>query len=505
MAVIQVQPAAKGQSARYTSQDLVTYATSLQTELGKLVNLEVIDRKAATDKARLLGKVAEEFRDAICRLQNDITTLEDLLEGREIPFPFAYRMIEILTKPEIQCFHLLKKELSKTLLIFLEFVIFQSGIEGQRFYKETIEEMKKRLQMVLTTLPKVEVETHFNIKCAEAAVQKLDKGIGERKEVFKDHRKELLGGLIKALLYADRPGPAIASFLVGPFINLSSAIYDSFEENWYQDVWALRWYCGGNRITTKAHLEAAKPLMRRLDSLMQGINYYLSFCISQIFIQIFQNPSAEESLRKAVFEEEKMSLLNLAQINLEQLGDDSFWKTRYLTLTYLGYIAKDHSDANKNYRLKSIEAILKQWFREKAEVKILAGSMIPSLARANSNEWREKWNRVKPEKTSLDNKIKELLVSRSELRAKIDLLSGDIATVQKEVKLARQPQQQSTTGGKGLDPAVLAQGLKEFEQERVSLEQKLSRLEQEQARTEQGLKLSDISIQNDQDWELFRT
>ncbi|MBS0648005.1 MAG: hypothetical protein JSS10_02130 [Verrucomicrobia bacterium] len=475
----------------------------MKRELDKLVNLEVLDSQATTDQARKLREIAEEFRDAVCSLQNQGTTLADVLRGKEIPFPFAYRMLEILTKPEIQCFHSLKKELSKTTLIFLEFVVFQSGLEEQSFYTETVDEMKKRLNTVLSTLPENEVETRFNVRCAQAAVQKLDKGIGKWKEVAKDNSKAVIGGVIKTLLCAGAPSPEMATALVGPLINLSVAIYENLEEPWYKDVWGLRWHCGGNRMITQAHLEATKPLMEKFGDTLAGSDYYLSFCISQIFIQIFKNPSAEEPLRKAVFEGERTSLLNLAHLNDEdQLGDNSFWKTRYVTLIHLRSIAEDRNDSNKPYRLKSIEAILRQWQREKARVKILAGSIICSLAPANHAEWQEKWNHLKPEKTVLLNKVKGFFEDHSSLKSKLDEKKRDVEEVKKAIQQARQPQQQSTGGSPSLNPAVLEAGLQEFEKEKDFLEQQLYQVEKDQAMAEQALKLCDV--QSEKDWEQFR-
>lgn len=498
------QPDPNPGSQHYTPNDLIAHARDLQTELDKLLKLESVDSHRVTQEAEHLRKVAEAFRDSICNLKNAFS-LSKILKGREIPFHFAYRMLEILSKPEIQCLHSLKNELSKTFLIFLEFVVFQAGLEDQRFYKDTVEDMKKQLDKVVSTLPDREIETRFNLRCAQAAVQKLDKGIGKWKEVAKDHGKDVLVGIFKALLTLGAPGPETATSLVGPLTNLSIAIYQNLEEKWYRDVWALRWYCGERRIIVKAQLEAARPLFRNFrKSAASETNYYLSFCISQIFAKIFFNSSSEEALKKAVFEEEDMSLLKLIHFNDEdQFGDNSFWKTRFITLQHLEQIASDLSPTNKDYRLKSIRAILRRWTREKGEVKVYAGSIIPELARANSAEWKQRWENLQDEAKTLDSKLAEIQINHSKLKTEIGEVTTEMNKLQEEFKAAKASKEHAT-GQKVGDPDVLLDSVQAAQDMLSTIDVEVKKLEEEKEKILEEKNIYQINISDTNDWEKFR-
>lgn len=477
--------------SQYRESELITKGKQLFRHIGELVNLETLNTDVAVVSARALSQIAYEFRNAICSSEQQ--SLELRLKGKEIPFPLPLRLLQILTKEEIQCFDQLKCELSKTLLIFLEFVVFQCGLDGRRIYKVTVQKMKEDLERVLSTLPENQVETRFHLRCAQAAIQKLDVGIGKWKGVAKDNAQDVAVGIILALLTLDKPGPGTAAPLVEPLINLSVAIYNNLEEEWYKDVWALRWYSAGHRIKSLETLKSMRKILDKYDDRVYlKTDYHLSFCISQVFFDIFQN-SKDEGLKKAVFEGEKMSLLNL--VKLGEGSSKDFWKTRYITLTYLKSIAEKAE--SKAYRQKSIRAILLRRFRDKDEVRILAGSIIPELGRKNPIDWKEQLDEFFDDVTFDPN---EFVKKRSKKETEIAEIQRGIAELKSDLDRARGATQQGTSGG-GLDVKTLEDGIKDLQQDLIKNQNELLQIIEENAIQE--LK-TNIGEKKDVDWDIFQ-
>lgn len=503
---------------KYTTQDLYTHAQNLLAEIKKIRSLQSFDSKAATEEARILSKIAQEFKDFVCTLGRE-QSLEELLKGKEIPIPFAQKMVEVLGLSEIQGCDELKRELSKTTLIVLEFFVFQCSLDcdsqGRRIYKEDVDKMRSTFRRVVGTLPESEVETRFLIRCAEASVRKLDVGIGKWKEVAKAHGVDVIKGVITALLTAPAFGANTAAPLVSPLIDLSIAIYRNLEEGWHRDVWALRWFCAGKRITTKAQLEAAKPLMKGFKNTNRD-TYYLSFCISQIFMEVYQNPAVTDDLRKAIFEEEEMSLVNLAKLyDNEQLGDDGFWKTRYITITYLAEIAQDMKKGNEGYRKASIKAVILRWINEQAQVKVLAGSIIADLAISNTEEWaaplRSLQDLAREQKITLENRSKRWLVSRSDVKKRIEHVETQIETARRILPTApavvsnpKGGKEQSAHSGQPATKAQLEKGIEEALALKASLEEEELEFQKEEIRAQQNIQSLDLIFEDKPNWQLFR-
>lgn len=500
--------------------ELSTHAKKILTEFKKVKNFESLDSKALTAEAKALRDITDKFRDFICTLGRE-TSLEQLLEGKEIVIPFVLNLTEILGRSEIQGYDKLKRELSKTTLIFLELMVYQCGQQGRRIYKEDVDRMRSTFAKVKGTLPDTEVETRFYVRCAEASVQKLDVGIGKWKEVAKAHAGDLVKGAITALLTAPAFGANTAAPLISPLIDLSITIYKNLEKGWHRDVWALRWHCAGKRITTKVQLDEVKPLMKHFKGTNRD-TYYLSFCISQMFMEIYKNPATTEDLRKTVFDGEEMSLLKLAELyQEEQLGDDSFWKTRYITLSYLAKIAEDRIKGHEGYRKASIRAILLRWINEQAQVKVLAGSLISDLAIGDTEEWAAPLRGLKDlareQKITIENRTKRWVTERSDLNSQIKHFETEIEKTKKLLPKApavsadpkgRQqqgaPNQPAAANPSAIPQAELEALIQRVSAAKVPLEEKALQLQEAEIRAEQAKQSLDLILQDNPDWKRFR-
>ncbi len=467
----------------------------LQKEVTNLVDLTLLDSERAVEKARALRTIAENFREQVLASQSVITLdervehIQTQLLAQEIRLPAAYFMMKLLVTGPIQCFDGLKKEMSKTTLIFFEFVVMQCNLEERRIDKVTIEQWRADIQRVLDSLPEREVETRYNLECVKAAIQRFDVGLGKWKEVAKDHIKPFIIGLARALLTLDRPGPTTAIHVVEPVVNLIVGIYKNMETRWYENVLALRWLFSGNKIKRIEDLERMQPLMQDFDT-----HYPHAFCISQLFSEVFHNNHENDDLRRVVFETGKINLLDLAELNEDtKFLRRTFWQVRYITLENLSEIAEHGSDT---YRTKSIQAIVRRRVDRNAEVRRRAGELISKLGPTKPQEWTEAITEFQQRCKKFSEKDRVKLLGISIQIRGLEAKKEEYETLKAEFA---KPGASYQSSGPKLDK------LKTLEGQMPEIEEKLWDFQEDEASLEEILRLQQIEINTGIDWKSFRT
>ena len=461
-------------SQNFTQNKLQEHAYCLHQEVEKITNFASLESKSATQQAQILSDLAVEFRDYICdRGVNVGIPVEQILKDKEIPFSLAFGITQILSQHEIQCYDELKRTLAKTTRIFLELVAFQCAFQERRIYKDTVEQIKQNLDKVRDTLPEKEIEASFDLQCAQSAIKKLDIGIGKWKELAKDHGLDVIKGIFESFL-SKSPMPALS-----PIFNLSVAIYRNIEDRYYRDVWALRWYSAGNRITTKKQLETASELIKKYNT-----NEMLAFAISEMFIEIMKNSHATEELKSAVFQG-NISLLTLVKCN--PTWRDNWWKTRCYVLKYLKQLAQD--DINPNLRDKSIDAICQRFgdgiARNSVEKELILST---SMELVSQKQWNDRINIEAKRKALLDEIAKINKLKESQIKLKVPQATRSLSVIDKDIedvkrikKEAEGNREQSVGDVENYDTeklTIILNKLMEEKQKTESLEQAIENLEQ---------------------------
>lgn len=405
----------------------------LQKEINELIDVKTFESKAATQAAKGLHQDACKFRDHLFEPNHTAETFEKELKEKEIFFPITYRMVQILRQPEIQCYDSLKEELSKTTRIFFELVVFQFHLQERRIYTDTVERIRSTFRKVIETLPKEEVVTRFELKCAKSAAKKLDFGIGKWKQLGKDQSSELAEGLITTLASLS-PNPPYVS--PGPIIScaykLSFAVYKTLEDSWYKDIWTLSWFSVEKKMQNLDGFKSLNSYMKEYKN-----NYKLTIYLSNLFMNIIRS-DVDDSLKKEVFNGE-ISLITFANYR-PYLRTKKFWEVRYCTLLHLKTLVQ------KNFQLDDcIKSVLKCCVerREEEVVKRLAKAICVELSPKIQNQWI--------------NMNKEILKDAE--NEKLDLLKKQV----KPIKIST-PQEQNIAGISN-QPVVSTQpSLEEIEQ-----------------------------------------
>ncbi|MBF5059076.1 hypothetical protein [Candidatus Neptunochlamydia vexilliferae] len=436
------------QAHSYSLGDLKKSAHKLYKEIEKIKTLEELSSQPSAEQAKLLCKIAKGFQRDLFFQPEKEKTLKDLIKKQEVPFSLAYRMVDILSAHEIQSYDALKRALAKAACFFIELNVFHFHAQKRNVYQDTVDQMIRLVSMVEKTLPKLEVEAKFHLKCSKAALKKLSFGVGRVKTIAKDRGVQILKGALEAGL--SRSGAPI----VAPLVDTSLEIYKRLEEKWYKKVWRLKWTLVANPLENLNALASIKDCLKKWESRPD-----LAFAITQVFGNALEGKSTE-ALKKSLLFEGNVSLEKLAKLKKSRT---SLWNVRFHAITVLKASAL-RSDFDNVLREKSIEII---WNRKRSEtnenVKNLINNAIADLGNTYSQLMEEISSKEKdPDKeisriTNLietDKHIKEL--------PKIIQIKEQLA----ENLIQAKSDQQSMAGGNISDLESKIDHLEQLEEER---------------------------------------
>lgn len=315
-------------------------AKTLKIELNKVIG-DLEETGPAETASKALTKAAEQFKTMLYQV-NEIG-LNEVLQQRKISFPVVHLLVELVSLPQIQCEDALKREMSKTLCVVAELAVFQFVLQGRRVYRETVDTIRGNLRKVIDTLPLKEVHARHDLRRTKSAVKKLNIGIGTWKEFGRDTAKDFAGSLLEVAFSASLSGASLTP-LAPTIIRAVKGFYNALEDSWYKDVWFLNWQ--QLKITSEDQFSAIKE---KLKTLAQK-NHQFAFCLSQLLYDLVRSseilPEFKDKLIFGPWVEKKgkqvrgddVSLRVLAKIKGSvkiPLKKESFWDTRYATLTYL--------------------------------------------------------------------------------------------------------------------------------------------------------------------------
>lgn len=418
MSTLAVGPKTSLPHVYFDDKQLNEAAKGLSEEIKKITHIRSLTSEEAQKAAEKLREVAEKFKTSlydICKKEvSDKSSHrpEDVLRDREIPFSLTYRIVHILALPEIQCYDALKRELSKTMLIFIEFTVFQCTLQERNLYKESRSAMINCLEMVGKTLPKHEVETRFCINCAQEGLKNTNYDEGKWKDLVTGEGFEHLKSIVISLLnFPSGTIGAIAGTIPG-IIGLCLAVYKRLgASKWYNSVWLLRWYSAiGYRITTvdefKALFSGDTPLKKILKKSEKS--HYVAFCLSEILWNIFNN-TKDSKLKAQVLQEGDLSLSNFAGLDPDWIGDD-YVDVRYITLAHLQKAIQYYYDQKDSASIPTLVQIIVRCFEKESakEVRALLGSIIAHFGSQDPTVWKPVIDQVRKKAQTGDGEAKIL-------------------------------------------------------------------------------------------------
>ncbi len=346
---------------------------------------EMLEKKpiSAHDTDELIGQLVE--------FGNEVISNKVAGEQNEFKSEFTLltlKIINILSLDSIQHSDNLKYQLSKAARIFVEITMFQNHEHKRNVYKETKDEIIRQLAQVKSTLPKTEVGTVFETECCLAAAELL----GYEEGLFTNTAKNLGSSLLKGTI------EAIASLSPGTLVtSLLDTLKKSCEGvggSWYPDAWEVRWRL--TNLTQKNDFDqVCKECIGSIEHIKSKGRHF-SLCLTEMFLEILQNPKAEDALKTRVFEginSEAPGLLHLADLSSSSITHllsgwilhDKFWNTRYRVVEHLNSLSKE-----KAYSLKVIQKLAFRLFHEK---NVHTAKLLRSIFENISEDERIVWNK----------------------------------------------------------------------------------------------------------------
>ena len=131
---------------------------------GGIVNPEI--RNEAQTSAEQLAKLLCLMRSQILQANNQNGS--DHYLRNECLLPLALELSTLIAHPKIQALDKLKEEMSEATRALAEIGVRQCEAQSRRVYEPTRDEINSHLAEVIKSLPKGEVLTEFNLKCARA-------------------------------------------------------------------------------------------------------------------------------------------------------------------------------------------------------------------------------------------------------------------------------------------------------------------------------------------------
>ncbi|GAB5411762.1 MAG: hypothetical protein ChlgKO_08760 [Chlamydiales bacterium] len=315
---------------------------NLQGEIDKIVEVKTVNDEQAIAYAKELANIGAEYRRELCSSSNK--KFKEVLKKAKLQLPIPLKAIKLLSLSELQFHDELKRELSRTTRIFLEFILCQCIVQGRSLYQSDHDKYYCILKEIIKTLPDEEVLTGFELRCCRAAFKNFASMSDRVKKAAEQGTKAMVGGITSTIASA-RPAPPYvnpAPLLLGA-VSVASSVYKQKGELWYLKVFELKMLGFEVGLQTTSHYKMSEHKGKSIKKMLcehASTSANLAFYICQVFKEIIDNPNIELELKTELFQGKKISILHLAEYRPALDIQNKYWKVRYLAMTYIKELIK---------------------------------------------------------------------------------------------------------------------------------------------------------------------
>ncbi|NGX31830.1 MAG: hypothetical protein K940chlam8_01213 [Chlamydiae bacterium] len=248
-----------------------------------------------------------------------------------VPLDISVQLIDTLALDEIQLENDLKLALAKTARIFVELVLKKILIQGREIYPSTIKEVVEKLDKVLSTLPKTEVATKYELKCCKAAAVLWESPTQFLKGFVRKFWKDSLLMMIKT--------DVTKSFeMLG---DLFGQLSFDLKTSWCVKASSMNW----KAIGVAQGRYSLKKLFEGLDKGWKQDSHLSFGLVEALALIILKSPDHRKSALEGAQEEgaTHVGLVDFVTWNIpSKTGRDKAWKVRYRAIEHLGEFQNDN-------------------------------------------------------------------------------------------------------------------------------------------------------------------